>query len=135
VKKIVQVQPCSFLNLSSDQKVVREYRAKYDSIDRFLVAHPEILTAVHRDLRRCGSDKGRGADYSSEQVLHMSIVMTTEYHPYRQTIIRIAESDFLRNFTRVGMGKVMSHNQLCTAFKHIQPSTWQKINTIVLDAA
>ena len=135
MRKIVHAQPCFPFNVFSEQKVIREYRAKYDSIDRFLDEHPEILNVVHKDLRRCGSSKGRGASYSSEQVLRMSIVMIIEDLPYRETVIRVADSDFLLNFTRIGMGKVMSFNQLCTAFKHIQASTWQTINAIVLDAA
>lgn len=123
------------LNLTCDQKVISEYRAKYDGIDRILDSQPDILDAVHKDLRQYGSNKGRGARFSSEQILRMSMVMCIEQLPYRETIIRVAESDFLRNFTRIGMGKVMSFAFLCDAFKHISDSTWQTINQAVLTAA
>jgi len=135
VKKIVQAQQCFFFNLSAAQKVVSEYRAKYEAIDTFLDEHADILKAVHTDLARFGSSKGRGATFSSEQVLRMSMVMCIEQLSYRDTIVRVAESDFLRNFTRIGVGKVMSFAFLCDAFKHISAATWQKINDSVLRSA
>lgn len=135
MRKIVQTRPSFFVNTTCDQKIVAEYRAKYGSIDRFLDENPEILDAVHADLRKVGSRRGRGAIFSSEQALRMCIVMCVEQLPYRETIIRVSESDFLRNFTRIGMGKVMSFASLCIAFKSISESSWRKINDYVRASA
>jgi len=135
MRKIVDAQPNFFLNLRCDQKIISEYRSKYDFIDRFLDSEPSILKAVHQDLRNFGSDTGRGSQFSSEQMLRVIVVMFIEQLPYRETIIRISESDFLRNFTRIGMGKVMSHAFLCNAFKFISPQTWGRINSIVRSRA
>lgn len=135
MRKIVQSAPCFFLNLTSDQKIISQYRDKYNSIDRQLDKNPAILNMFHKDLRRFGSSSGRGAHYSSEQVLRMCIVMFIEQLSLRDTIIRVAESDFLRNFTRIGMGKVMSFALLCDAFKVVKESTWKKINDTLLTQA
>jgi IS5 family transposase len=132
MKKIIEVQPSLFTNLFCDQKIIEEHRIKYNRISTVLDEQPAILNAVHQDLKQFGSDKGRGAKFSSEQVLRMLLVMVIEQCTYRQTIIRVAESDFLRNFTRIGMGKVMSFAFLCAAFKQISAQTWQRINGMVL---
>jgi len=135
MRKIVHVQQCFTFNLTPNKKIVREYRHKYDRISALLDENPGILQLVHKDLEHLGSDKGKGSDFSSEQMLRAILVMIIEQLPYRETIIRITESDFLRNFSRVGIGKVMSHPFLCAAFKCIQPETWSKINKLLTKAA
>ena len=108
VKKIIDFQPCFFFNLHKTSKLVKEYHKKYDAIDTLLDNQPSILKIIHSDLKRLGTDTGRGSSISSEQILPSIIVMYIEQCPYRETVIRISESDFLRNFTRIGIGKVMS---------------------------
>ncbi len=131
MRKIIIEQPCFFLNLTCDQKIIEEYRSKYNAIGTLLDENDKILNAVHNDLRYYGSDKGKGSTFSSEQILRMIMVLFIEQLPYRNTIIRVSESDFLRNFTRIGMGKVMSFGFLCGAFKSIKIKTWKYINSIL----
>lgn len=135
MRKIVDVQPVFFMNLSDDNKLVAQYRRKYEAIDRLLDSEPSILNELHRDLKDFGSKSGRQSRFSTEQLLRVFIVRFIEQLSYRETVIRIAESDFLRNFTRIGMGKVMGHVFLCGAFKHISPMTWASINRILCKSA
>jgi IS5 family transposase len=65
----------------------------------------------------------------------MIIVKTIEVLDYRMLVIRVGESDFLRNFTRIGMGKVMSFGYINGAVKCISGRTWDKINDILFTYA
>jgi len=135
MRKIIDVQPCFFLNLFKEGKIVTRFREKYNKIDTILDNHPEILNTFHKDLRHLSSSEGKSTTFSSEQVLRMILVKGIEELPYRKCIIRIAGSDFLRNFTRFGMSKVLSYGLLCTAEKMITPSTWKKINSLLAEVA
>ena len=131
VRKIIDFQPCFFFNLHKNSKLVREYQKRYNAIDTLLDKQPSILKHIHSDLKRLGTDTGRGSAISSEQILRSIIVMYIEQCPYREAVIRISQSDFLRNFTRIGIGKVMSFGYLCQAHKLICADTWNKINMIL----
>lgn len=135
MRKIINVQPCFFLNLFNEGKIVTRFREKYDNIGKLLDKRPEILKIFHEDLRHFGSSEGKGTTYSSEQILRMIIVKGIEKLPYRKCIIRVAGSDFLRNFTRLGISKVMSYGFLCSAVKMIQPSSMKKINALLTGLA
>ena len=135
MRKIINVQSCFFLNLFDEGKIVTRFRQKYDKISALLDSHSKILNTFHNDLRHFGSSEGKGTTYSSEQVLRMIIVKGIEKLPYRKSIIRVAGSDFLRNFTRIGMSKVMSYGFLCSAIKQIQPSSMRKINALLTGVA
>lgn len=135
MRKIIDFTPCFFFNLHKNSKLVDEYQKKYNAIDALLDEHSSILKHIHSDLKRLGKDTGRGSSISSEQILRSIIVMYTEQCSYRETVIRISESDFLRNFTRIGIGNVMSFAYLCQAHKLISAETWAKINTILQTAA
>jgi len=112
-------------------KIVSDYRLQYDSIGAILDLNPAVLDAVHKDLKDWGSDGGRDSTYSSEQLLRAILVKWMEGFSFRDTIVRIADSTILRNFTRLNSGKVMNFTVLDTAFKKISASTWDKINTIM----
>jgi len=49
----------------------------------------------------------------------MIVVKVIEGLSLRDTIIRVADSDFLRNFTRIFSGKMMNLTALQTAMKNI----------------
>ena len=115
--------------------MVTRYREKYDKIDLFLDKNPDILSMFHEDLKDFCSSEERETNYSSEQIFRMIIVKRIEELPYRKCEIRVTESEFLRNFTRMGISKVLSYGLLCAAEKMIQPSTWKKINTLLIDIA
>ncbi len=133
MRKIIDVQPCFFINLFSAGKMVTQYREKYEKIDVFLDKNQDILARFHEDLKEFCSSKERETNYSSEQIFRMIIVKRIEELPYRKCIIRVTESEFLRNFTRLGISKVLSYGLLCAAEKMIQPSTWKKINSLLID--
>ena len=112
-------------------KVYREYQERYNRIDALLEANPAILDAVHDDLDKQCSDTGRPSEFSSEQFLRMIVIKVMEGLPYRDTIVRVSDSDFLRNFSRLYSGNMMSFTVFETAVKGISAATWEKINAIL----
>ena len=118
-------------------KTVREYREKYKGVSRILDAHPEILEHVHEDLKRLssGGRKGRKADFSSETILRALIVHTIEGGALRETVVRIAESDFLQDFLRTRKKAVMDHSFLDRCFQAVRPATWKRVNAALAQAA
>ena len=111
------------------------FQQQYNCIDRLLDDNPGIIDAVHRDLIKICSDEGRESTFSSEQFLRMVVVKSIQGLSLRETIIRVADSDFLRNFTRIFSGKMMNFTALQTAMKNISEETWKKVNTILFDFA
>jgi hypothetical protein len=89
--------------MKSTLKVVQEYRAKYDGIGLTLEVNPKILDIAHGDINRVlsTSEYGRGG-YTSEQILRSIIVMFVEGRSYRDTVILVENSEFLRNFIKLG---------------------------------
>ena len=104
--------------------------AKYKGVSRILDAHPEVLQQVHEDLKRlsCGGRKGRNADFSSETILRALMVHTIEGGSLRETVVRIAESDFLQDFLRSRKKAVMDHSFLDRCFQAVRPATWKQVN-------
>lgn len=94
-----------------------------------------ILDAFHGDLKKFGSTGGRESKFSSEQILRLALVKGIETSVLRDTVIRVAGCDYLRNFTRIGLGKVPNFTFLGEALKCIQPSTWETINRLLLEYA
>lgn len=111
-------------------KTVREFRDKYKGISQVLDDAPEILDLVHGDLKKLseGGAKGRESDFTSESLLRALVVMMVEGLSYRETVVRIAESDFLQDFIRTRKKAVMDHTFLNRAFKAVRPATWQRVN-------
>ena len=129
------MQQCFFINVLEAQKVVKEYRDKYNKIEHRLEEHPEILNSFHEDLEDFGSCFGRESKYSSEQILRMIIIKFIETVDYRDLVIRVSGSDFLRNFACIGMGEIMHYSFICSAFKCISSDTWQKMNDLLFASA
>jgi IS5 family transposase len=118
-------------------KTVREYRERYKGVSRILDAHPEVLEKVHEDLKRlsCGGRKGRNADFSSETILRALVVHAIEGGSLRETVVRIAESDFLQDFLRTRKKAVMDHSFLDRCFQAVRPATWKQVNAALAQAA
>ena len=115
-------------------KVVREYRDKYKALSEILDEHPEILDMAHRDLAKLSqrtSPRGRGADFTSENLFRAVLVMQQEGLDYREASIRIAESETLQNFCRLIKKPSIDYTLLNKAFGAIQPETWEKMNHIL----
>jgi IS5 family transposase len=118
-------------------KTVREYREKYKAISRILDENCEILNRVHEDLRKLsqGGRKGREADFTSETILRALVVHAIEGLALRETVIRIAESDFLQDFLRIRKKAVMDFTFLDKCFKAIRPETWKRVNDLLAEYA
>ena len=61
----------------------------------------------------------------------MMVIKTIEGLSYRDVIIRVTDSDFLRNFSRINSGTMMNFAALDMAAKCVLPVTWEKINQIL----
>lgn len=133
--KKIDIAPRFLLNIFSGQKIVKEYESKYNRIGENLDKNPELLDLFHEDLKGFKSESGRDTKYSSEQILRMIVIKFTENIDYRDLVIRVSQSDFLRNFSRIGMSDVMHYSYLCDAFNHVSPETWKRINEALLGIA
>jgi IS5 family transposase len=124
--------PQQYLDFScqSSLKVVNEYRAKYTAISRMLDANPQMVALVHRDLAKMlsQSNKGRKSVYTSEQILRCLIVQFVEQQSFRDVVVLIANSEFLRNFVRRGVAPMMDFSFLSKANSILRESTWEAIN-------
>lgn len=126
----IHLQPCISFP-SRIPQVVIQFQDRYNRISGILDQNIGVLEAVHTDLCRICSKDGRQGAFSSEQFLRMIIVKVIEGLALREAVIRVSDSDFLRNFTRIFSGPMMSFAELDTAIKLIEPETWEKINTIL----
>lgn len=116
-------------SIKSTLKVVREYREKYKGIGLILEASPRILDIAHRDFSRVlsKSEYGRGG-YTSEQILRSIVVMFVEEKSYRDTVVLAENSEFLRNFIKLGNQAMMDFTFLCKAYTALSEETWKAIN-------
>ena len=114
-------------------KVTREYHDKYRAVDRILAETPEILKIFHREISRILSKKGRKrkATFTSDQLLRAVLVMEIEGLPYRETVVRIDDSQFLRRFIRIFDGDMMDYTLLCKVYKALSPETWKEMNRLL----
>ena len=114
-------------------KTVRQYREKYKGISQVLDENPEILDLVHRDFKKLsqGGRHGREADFTSETMFRALIVHAVEGLSLRETVVRIADSDFLQDFLRTRKKAVMDYSFLDKCFKAIRPETWKRVNELL----
>jgi IS5 family transposase len=125
------------LSFASDDKglpkVVCEYRARYRTISQVLDRNPEILEAVHQDIKPLsqGGRKGRKGDFTSENILRALIVQHMEGLPFREAVIRIGSDGFLQDFLRMRKKAVMDFTFLDKCFLAIQPETWRRVNELL----
>lgn len=121
-----------YLNFSGEStlKVVKEYRRRYGAIAAILDANPGIVAAVHQDLARNLSESrgGRRAKYTSEEILRALMVMFIEGDSYRDVVVRIENSEFLRDFVGLGTRSMMDFTFLSRAFGCLSLKTWEDIN-------
>ena len=116
---------------SSTTKVVEEYCRKYTAIDKILMNNPTLLDLVHADFVRwlSDSDDGRGSRYTSEELLRSLVVLFVEQDSYRDVVVRIATSEFLRSFIGFGFYKsMMDFTLVSKAFSAMSEETWKAMN-------
>jgi len=121
---------------ASDERLsqtVREYRQKYKGVNQILDAHEEILEAVHEELKKRspGGRKGRGGDFTSATILWALIVHAIEGLSFRETVVRIAASDFLQDSLRTRKKAVREHSFLNRCFQAVRPATWKRVNELL----
>lgn len=117
----------------STLKVVSEYRKKYHTISQRLDEQLQWVSLVHRDLAQMlsQSSQGRKSGYTSEQILRCLIVQFIEQQSFRDVVVLIENSEFLRNFVRLGVDSMMDYSFLNKAYGVISAKTWEAINQAV----
>lgn len=117
----------------SSLKVVKAYRRKYQALSDLLHANPQLLVLAHRDWakRLSHSKQGRRSGFTSEQLLRSILVLFIEQLSYRDTIIRIDTSEFLRHFVRLGSGSIMDYSLLSKAFCLLSAETVTAMNQVL----
>lgn len=122
-----------YLNMvfPSSRKVVEEYRTKYTRINDILLDNPQILDLAHTDFCTylSESEEGRESRYTSDEILRALVVMFIEQDSYRDVVVRIEDSEFLRNFSMLGLYKVMmDFTFMSKAYSALSPETWKAMN-------
>ena len=126
--------------MPSTLQVTNEYYSRYETISQILDENPEIVAALHRDVSKVfgGRKRGQGGrdgTFSSETVLRILIVKQLEGLDYRDAVVRIDVTEFLRKFVGIKNRKMMDFTTLCRMFKAIRPKTWKKINDLLTQYA
>jgi IS5 family transposase len=115
----------------SSRKIVEQHRAQYRSINEILLNNPHILDLAHADFCTylSESEEGREGRYTSEEILRALVVMFIEQDSFRDAVIRIEDSEFLRTFVGFGVYKmVMDYSFLSKAGAALSPETWKAMN-------
>jgi len=117
----------------SSLKVVETYRRKYQALSELLDENPRLLVLAHHDWARLlsSSNTGRRSRLTSEQLLRSLVVTFIEQLSYRNTVIRIDTSEFLRHFTRLGPGSTMDFSLLSKAFCFLSAETVAAMNQVL----
>jgi IS5 family transposase len=119
---------------SNMTKVVAEYCEKYSAIDKILLDNPTVLDLAHVDFakRLSESDDGRESRYTSEELLRAVVLLFLEQDAYRDVVVRIETSEFLRSFMGFGFFKpMMDFTLVSKAFSALSPETWQAMNEVL----
>ena len=69
------------------------------------------------------------ADFTTDNVLRIVLVMTLESMSLRRTVVLIDDSDFLRRFTRINDQGMMDYSTLDKLKNSIRPETWKRVNS------
>jgi IS5 family transposase len=117
----------------SSLKVVMAYRHKYEALSELLDENPQIVVLAHRDWARLlsESNKGRSSQFTSEHLLRSLVVKFIEQVSYRDTIIRIDTSEFLRHFVRLAPRSTMDYSLLSRAFCFMSAKTVEAMNQVL----
>jgi len=119
---------------SAASKTVRAYWRKYEKLNEVLLANPELLDWAHVDfaLYLSSSPGGRESRYTSEEILRTLVVFFVEGDAYRDLVVRIETSDFLRGFVGLGFCKpMMDFSFVAKAFAALSEGTWKKMNDVL----
>lgn len=117
----------------SSLKVVNQYRSKYKRMSEILRANPLIVFLAHRDWSKMLSTSraGRKSGFTSEQILRALIVMFVEQDSYRQVVVRIENSEFLKHFVGLGPKQMMDFSFLSRAMGILSKATVDAMNDVL----
>jgi transposase, IS5 family len=133
MRELRRTQP-SFADLELWQQVRLDPLLR--QISAFLDQRGEVLTAVHRDLRRQRKDQRSGrAGMNAEQVLRSFVLMRLKNWDYRELAERVADGYTLRQFTRFHCAAVPRHHAFHRAFVQLTVETLRRINQAVVAVA
>ena len=119
------------ISFPSSRKIVEQYRNKYRRINEILLDNPDVLDLAHRDfcMYLSESEEGRESRYTSDEIIRSLVVMFVEQDSYRDVVVRIEDSEFLRSFVGLGMYKLMmDFSFLSKALSALSPGTWKAMN-------
>ena len=122
----------------SNLKVVAEWQNKYQKLDEVLRQNSEIVRLAHGDFTQWLSESwnGRRSKFTTEEILRSLMVMFLEGDSYRDVVIRIDGSWFLRQFVGLGPCRaMMDYSFLSRAMSALQPETVAQINRAVAQQA
>jgi len=111
-----------------------KYYEPYARISEVLDDNPEILDLVHCDIATAldsYNEDGRRSKISTENVLRAAIAQVIENESLRGIVIRIDESDNMRQFVRIYNEDMFTYATFCALRNHIRPKTWTKVNRIL----
>lgn len=125
---------------ASSLEITNKYYARYEKISEILDQNPRIIKLVHRDLKKALTAKevngpGRDSKCASDTVLRIILCMIIESLSFRQVVVRIDDSKYLRYFVRIYGGQMIGYSRLNTLKNAISPKTWKKINWALGESA
>jgi transposase, IS5 family len=124
------------LDFAGTQKLTQDWYALYRNIHEILEQNPAITDLVHADLTQDKKKLKRNVEgIASECILRLAIVQQVEDLSFRETIVRVDDSQMLRFFCRFYDDPVISHSKYATLVNLIQPDTWDKINAVIVKFA
>ena len=121
----------------SNLKLTNQYYAKFEAISKLLDANPQIIKAIHEDLKtplkysEAEGKDGRPHRITSDQVLRVVLCQIIEGASLREIVIRIDDSNFLRRFVRIYNGPMMDFTTLDKLKNSVSPETWSRVNQLL----
>jgi len=117
----------------SHLKITNKYYARYEAVSTVLDQAPKLLDLLHRDLEKTleyvnRTNRGRRPEYTTDNVLRVLICQVLEGASFREIVVRIDDSNFLRRFTRIDNGPMMDYTTLCNFKNAIGGDTWKAVN-------
>jgi IS5 family transposase len=93
---------------------------------------PEVLQLVHNDLATLSqaTEREREADFTSDNLLRVLIVKEIEGWDYRETTLRINDSEFFQKFCHLFKKKTIDFTLLNNAYNAIQSEAWETVNRL-----
>ena len=121
------------LDFAGTLKLTQDWYELYKDIHTILESNPAVTDWVHADLTGATRKLKRNVEgVASESILRMAIVQQIEQLSFRETIVRVDDSQMLRFFCRFYDDPVLSHGKYADLVNMIQPETWKQINELIV---